>query len=68
MADLLSSIKYTTSGTIKVQLRLEDVQRSDSDHDGRLMVLTITDTGKGISAKFLSSRLFVPFAQVSPDR
>lgn len=67
-ADLFSSIKYTSSGTIKVQLRLENVPGSDPDHEGKIMVLTVSDTGKGIAAKFLSSRLFVPFAQVSGEQ
>ncbi|KIV81744.1 hypothetical protein PV11_03906 [Exophiala sideris] len=55
-----NAIKYTSHGTINVRLRL----KRSSDVDGNdLMVLTVTDTGKGISEEFLSSRLFVPFAQ-----
>ena len=48
-----NSIKYTTHGSVKVRLEL----------DGQSMVSTITDTGKGISPRFLESRLFMPFAQ-----
>ncbi len=61
---MFSALKYTSSGTIKVQLRLECVPDSNPEHDGKMMALTVSDTGKGIAAKFLSSRLFVPFAQV----
>jgi signal transduction histidine kinase len=66
--DISSSIKYTSSGTIKVQLGLTSIPGSAPDDARRTMVLTVSDTGKGIAAKFLSSRLFVPFAQVRrPD-
>ncbi|KAI1620273.1 hypothetical protein EDD37DRAFT_569529 [Exophiala viscosa] len=55
-----NAIKYTSHGTINVRLRLK---RSLEVDGSDLMVLTVTDTGKGISEQFLSSRLFVPFAQ-----
>ena len=48
-----NAIKYTTHGSVKVRLELK----------GQDMVFTVTDTGKGISSKFLKSRLFMPFAQ-----
>lgn len=55
-----NAIKYTSKGTINVRLRLHD---SPEDDANQIMVLTVTDTGKGISQEFLSSRLFMPFAQ-----
>ncbi|EXJ66842.1 uncharacterized protein A1O5_10037 [Cladophialophora psammophila CBS 110553] len=54
-----NAIKYTSRGTIKVRLRLQSSQEKDSD----VMVLTVADTGQGISQEFLSTKLFVPFAQ-----
>lgn len=48
-----NAIKYTTHGSIKVRLELNDQD----------VQLTVTDTGKGISPRFLNSRLFMPFAQ-----
>lgn len=57
-----NATKYTSKGTIKVRLQLEDLEASESD--GKMLVMTISDTGKGISPAFLSSKLFVPFAQV----
>ncbi len=57
-----NATKYTTKGTIKVRLQLEDLDGADDG--GKMMVLTVSDTGKGISPAFLSSKLFVPFAQV----
>ncbi|KIW40713.1 uncharacterized protein PV06_07890 [Exophiala oligosperma] len=55
-----NAIKYTSQGSIHVQLQL----KSSTEDDGNdLMVFTVMDTGKGISQEFLSSKLFVPFAQ-----
>jgi hypothetical protein len=48
-----NAIKYTTHGSVKFRLELNDQN----------VVLTITDTGKGITPHFLNSRLFMPFAQ-----
>ena len=48
-----NAMKYTSHGSVKVRLEYKD-------HE---VILTVTDTGKGISPRFLNSRLFVPFAQ-----
>lgn len=48
-----NAIKYTTHGSVKVRLELNDMD----------VIFTVTDTGKGISPRFLNSRLFMPFAQ-----
>ena len=55
-----NAIKYTSKGTITVSLQLQDLQ---GDKGGDSMVLTVRDTGKGISQEFLNSKLFMPFAQ-----
>lgn len=55
-----NAIKYTSQGTINVRLRLQKLQGEETNE---VMALTVADTGKGISQEFLSSRLFVPFAQ-----
>ena len=55
-----NAIKYTSQGTINVRLRLKKLPGEETSN---VMVLTVADTGKGISQEFLSSRLFVPFAQ-----
>ncbi|OQV10992.1 Hi Kinase A phospho-acceptor domain-containing protein [Cladophialophora immunda] len=55
-----NAIKYTSRGTIKVRLQL---QTSQQEKGNDVMVLTVADTGKGISQEFLSTKLFVPFAQ-----
>ncbi|OAL27594.1 hypothetical protein AYO22_03498 [Fonsecaea multimorphosa] len=55
-----NAIKYTSRGSIKVRLQL---QTSQEERGNDVMVLTVADTGKGISQDFLSTKLFVPFAQ-----
>lgn len=57
-----NAIKYTSQGSINVRLQ---IQSSQDDSGGESMVLTVADTGKGISQEFLNSKLFVPFAQES---
>jgi signal transduction histidine kinase len=62
-----NAMKYTENGHIKV--RLETVQATEkatgtrSNTSGELVVLTVSDTGKGISEDFLRARLYTPFAQ-----
>ncbi|KAJ9609553.1 hypothetical protein H2200_005880 [Cladophialophora chaetospira] len=55
-----NAIKYTSKGSITVSLQLQDLQ-GDKIEDS--MILTVRDTGKGISQEFLNSKLFMPFAQ-----
>lgn len=55
-----NAIKYTTHGVIKVSLQQKD---ASADENSKIMVFTVTDTGKGISPEFLASKLFIPFAQ-----
>ena len=55
-----NSIKYCPRGQIIVSLELESDATTSAD---RVMVLTVADTGCGMSPEFLSSRLFLPFAQ-----
>lgn len=63
-----NAMKYTETGHIIV--RLESVKTEDSSASSKirkdsdeLVVLTVSDTGKGISEEFLRSRLYTPFAQ-----
>jgi signal transduction histidine kinase len=55
-----NAVKYTTQGTISIQLQLQPPHEHDAEE---VMLLTVTDTGRGISQEFLNTRLFVPFAQ-----
>ena len=61
-----NALKYTDSGTIKVRLEIQEspqYQTTDS-RTGSIINFKVTDTGKGISADYLRSKLFTPFAQV----
>jgi signal transduction histidine kinase len=60
-----NAIKYTTHGTIKIRLQLKNLDSAGDE--SKMMILTVMDTGKGISPMFLSTMLFVPFAQVWTD-
>jgi CheY-like chemotaxis protein len=52
-----NALKYTPSGWVRVHL-------STSEKDGETTVhINVSDSGKGISAEFLKTRLFSPFSQ-----
>jgi len=58
-----NSLKYTTQGFIKLSLAIE----TDSTIRGKkvksMLVLTVKDSGKGISKEFLKNHLYKPFTQ-----
>jgi signal transduction histidine kinase len=63
-----NALKYTSRGYVRIKLDTEEME--DYHQPGQIeaiprsnVVLTITDTGKGISNEFLRSKLFTPFAQ-----
>ncbi|MCJ1396376.1 hypothetical protein MMC18_009266 [Xylographa bjoerkii] len=64
-----NALKYTERGTIEVKLRLQNpdipnaADWSDNEEKMKKLVLTVTDTGKGISSEYLRTRLYTPFAQ-----
>lgn len=63
---LSNAIKYTDSGRVSVFLDAKEAPDSRFPNNGTredLITLTVSDTGKGMSADFLRSKLFVPFAQ-----
>ena len=65
-----NSLKYTKSGSINIELDLQSAavgsklgQHKQSEDP--VLLLTVTDTGQGMSADFLLKKLFVPFSQAS---
>jgi signal transduction histidine kinase len=67
-----NALKYTSHGYVWIKLDANDMESlpSIAGSGGTVdsvprssVVLTVTDTGKGISADFLRSKLFMPFAQ-----
>ena len=63
-----NSLKYTRTGSISVNIGLKK-RGSIPDFAGRrnqqdsILVLTVVDTGQGMSDDFLKRKLFVPFSQ-----
>ncbi|KAJ5130647.1 uncharacterized protein N7515_006686 [Penicillium bovifimosum] len=61
-----NAVKYTDSGHVSLHLEAKKAPENWSQPQGMkedLIALTVTDTGRGMSADFLRGRLFVPFAQ-----
>ncbi|KAF2833606.1 hypothetical protein CC86DRAFT_311533 [Ophiobolus disseminans] len=59
-----NAIKYTEKGHIHVSLHANE--SSQATGAPATVTLTITDTGKGMSAQFLADRAFHPFNQENP--
>lgn len=57
-----NALKYTKEGSIRVELSQRESDRK-SRSGYRTVVLTITDTGRGISEDFLRNNLYRPFSQ-----
>jgi signal transduction histidine kinase len=55
-----NALKYTSAGWVRIQISTKKVQSQT------ILQITVSDSGKGISAKFQQSRLFNPFAQEDP--
>ncbi|KAJ6119389.1 CheY-like superfamily [Penicillium sp. IBT 18751x] len=59
-----NALKYTQKGTISVRLEVLQAKGSSSEGVGSPeLLLTISDTGKGISSRYLRSDIFTPFSQ-----
>lgn len=59
-----NALKYTTSGWIKVKLEARALPTNSSPGNRSMVVLTVSDTGKGMSKEFMKTKLFMPFSQV----
>ncbi|KAF2461839.1 hypothetical protein BDY21DRAFT_277152, partial [Lineolata rhizophorae] len=58
-----NALKYTKKGYIMVKLEVDDVD--DEGNPTSVIILTVSDTGQGISPEYLRTRLFTPFSQES---
>lgn len=59
-----NSFKYTSSGSISIQLDLDDPSPSAEeqkplDEKDSMLVVKVIDTGRGMSEEFMKTRLFV---------
>ncbi|RAH80144.1 hypothetical protein BO86DRAFT_365459 [Aspergillus japonicus CBS 114.51] len=67
-----NALKYTEAGKVSLEMDvIEAAPRkagaaSAAAKAGETLVLTVSDTGKGISEEFLRNRLYTPFAQEDP--
>ncbi|KAH0182453.1 hypothetical protein KCV03_g10352, partial [Aureobasidium melanogenum] len=61
-----NSIKYTTDGFIYIQLASQELPRDSEGTKRSRIILTVKDTGKGMSKEYLQNHLFRPFAQEDP--
>jgi signal transduction histidine kinase len=59
-----NALKYTDSGQISISLRASE--RRNDVNTPRNIVLTITDSGSGMSPQFLANKVFQPFSQENP--
>ncbi|KAF2648430.1 hypothetical protein K491DRAFT_784072 [Lophiostoma macrostomum CBS 122681] len=65
-----NALKYTSKGSVIVSLRvtrlIQDPHTVSNDLDsGRTLILSVKDTGRGISKQFIQNKLFIPFIQES---
>ncbi|EEY23371.1 histidine kinase [Verticillium alfalfae VaMs.102] len=57
-----NALKYTSNGHIKITLGQEAAAQGPQKGSANVVV-TVADTGKGITEEFLRTKLFVPFSQ-----
>jgi signal transduction histidine kinase/CheY-like chemotaxis protein len=60
-----NSLKYTSSGFIQVKLDSEPLPAKERGGKSKV-TLSVTDSGKGMSTRYLDESLFTPFAQEDP--
>ncbi|EWZ34082.1 hypothetical protein FOZG_12097 [Fusarium oxysporum Fo47] len=58
-----NALKYTSQGHVKISLKQEKGTSHKGPRKSTTVVLTVSDTGKGIGDDFLHNKLFVPFSQ-----
>ncbi|KAK2471101.1 hypothetical protein H9L39_17332 [Fusarium oxysporum f. sp. albedinis] len=61
-----NALKYTSQGHVKISLKQEKGTSHKGPRKSTTVVLTVSDTGKGIGDEFLHNKLFVPFSQEDP--
>ncbi|KAJ4324105.1 hypothetical protein N0V94_001458 [Neodidymelliopsis sp. IMI 364377] len=58
-----NSLKYTKAGYVHIELATQDIDPATPSSE--YVVLTVTDSGQGMSPAYLKDKLFKPFAQES---
>ncbi|KAE9983508.1 hypothetical protein EG328_009848 [Venturia inaequalis] len=60
-----NSLKYCEQGFINVTLKSEPMESKDGLRQS-MVILNVTDSGKGMSEEYMRNKLFKPFAQENP--
>ncbi|CEJ59820.1 hypothetical protein PMG11_08424 [Penicillium brasilianum] len=64
-----NALKYTQRGAVTIRLEIQENHDGDTSQalsvhaDSQVLLITVSDTGKGISAEYLQSHIFTPFSQ-----
>ena len=58
-----NALKYTDSGFVRISLGSRDETDPLTGIISSVVILTVTDSGKGISQEFLNHHVYTPFAQ-----
>ncbi|THY14761.1 hypothetical protein D6D01_08050 [Aureobasidium pullulans] len=58
-----NALKYTKTGSVQITIDIEDAIQTTAEAEYRPVVLTIVDSGIGMTSDFIKSGLFAPFQQ-----
>lgn len=63
-----NALKYTDSGYVLVQLCIKEGSQDDlrartANASGSILLISIKDSGRGMSSEYMERKLFHPFAQ-----
>jgi hypothetical protein len=61
-----NALKYTSQGSIRVKLEIQPKNKTGLRDGFDTVLLTVSDTGRGISKNYLRHHLFTPFMQENP--
>ncbi|KAJ0417495.1 hypothetical protein BJY00DRAFT_315790 [Aspergillus carlsbadensis] len=61
-----NALKYTSQGSTRVKLEIQPKSKIASRDGFDTVLLTVSDTGRGISNNYLRHHLFTPFMQENP--
>jgi hypothetical protein len=61
-----NALKYTSQGSIRVKMEIQPKNKTGSRDGFDTVLLTVSDTGRGISNNYLRHHLFTPFMQENP--
>ncbi|THZ85014.1 hypothetical protein D6C84_03663 [Aureobasidium pullulans] len=58
-----NALKYTKTGSVQITIDIEDAIQTTAEAEYRPLVLTVQDSGIGMTSDFIKSGLFAPFQQ-----